>query len=257
MSLTLGACYTIIQYPHLHQRFRRHINSKRADHRGDWLLAFHIMLLAYYVSLLIALFNWEILVSTNIVQAGISLLLIGWTISLMLMPRHLYKTDNYLQVNLNLVQKNNQGARGEKRGVSYTLKDNIKKEYVHKISSYMESARPFLRKNFSLNKLTQDLDLSPTYTSRVINEVYGKNFKDYVNGFRIENACKNLLNEKMKNYTIEAIAQESGFHSRTAFYNAFKRIMRMSPGEYISRNSKKTSKKITIQAKGAFHSLQN
>ena len=242
ISLGLGVCYLAMQYRDLSYRFRKTFKGKVVDHLTNWLLAFNIMLLAHYSSLVLALFHDEILVSTYIVQGGVSILLIGWTISLMLMPRHLYKTNNYLQVNLNFAQKSIQGASTlEKKSVRYTLKDHIKKEYVRKISSYMESAKPFLRKNFTLNKLTQDLELSPTYTSRVINEVYGKNFKDYVNGFRIENACKNLLNEKMRNYTIEAIAQESGFHSRTAFYNAFKRIMHMSPGEYISRNRKKVT----------------
>lgn len=240
INLALGIGYFVIQYPYLSKRLGRNADAKKTDNHNDWLLAFHIVLLTYYVALLIAVFDQDIFVTTTILQGGVAMLLIGWTVALVLMPRYLYKTDRYLLVNVSLASKKaTDTSTSKKRNVSYTLKDHIKKEYVEKISSYMESTKPFLRKNFTLNKLTQDLELSPTYTSRVINEVYGKNFKDYVNGFRIENACENLLNEKMKNYTIEAIAQESGFHSRTAFYNAFKRIMHMSPGEYISLNSKK------------------
>ena len=104
----------------------------------------------------------------------------------------------------------------------------------------MESEKPFLEKSLTLSKLTQKLDLSATYTSRIINEAYGKNFKEFVNSYRIKMAFNNLVSENLINYTIEGIAKESGFHSRTAFYNAFKKAMNMSPGEYISKNRKES-----------------
>ena len=201
------------------------------------------ILFSYYVALVYTIFIKEPLMVATLVQGSGSLLLLGWSVALLLMPRYLYKTTRNATVNfVNMPSDKTKPGYNTGRKVKYTLNEQIKEEYLDKILSYMESDKPFLDKNFTVYKLSQYLDLSPTYTSRVINKVYGKNFKDFVNCYRIEKACKNLLNDNMKKYTIEAIAQESGFNSRTAFYNAFKRVMNMSPGEYISRHEKNSVK---------------
>ncbi len=99
----------------------------------------------------------------------------------------------------------------------------------------MEECEPFLKHDFCIHKLAESLQLSPTNTSRVINQVCGKTFRDFINGYRVKKACMHLKGDKMKLLTIEAIAFESGFHSRTACYNAFKKVMGVSPGEYIHK----------------------
>jgi len=67
----------------------------------------------------------------------------------------------------------------------------------------------------------------------VINEVYGKNFKTYINEFRIQEACRRLSDiEHYGNMTIQAIYEAVGFQSAASFIAAFKRSMGMTPSTY-------------------------
>ena len=45
-------------------------------------------------------------------------------------------------------------------------------------------------------------------------------------------AKKMLENEEFDNYTVVAIGLESGFNSKTSFYQAFKKHTRQTPSEY-------------------------
>ena len=243
LSVCLGLGYFFSYRKSILKRLRCLSRKQKVENLFPWILVFMGILFSYYVALVYTIFIKEPLMVATLVQGSGSLLLLGWSVALLLMPRYLYKTTRNATVNfVNMSSDKTKPGYNTGRKVKYTLNEQIKEEYLDKILSYMESDKPFLDKNFTVYKLSQYLDLSPTYTSRVINKVYGKNFKDFVNCYRIEKACKNLLNDDMKKYTIEAIAQESGFNSRTAFYNAFKRVMNMSPGEYISRHEKNSVK---------------
>lgn len=245
ISVSLGLGYFFTHYQSILKRLRYLSRKRKVENPFPWILIFLGVLFLYYAALVYTIFVDEPLMVATLVQGSGSLLLLGWSVALLLMPRYLYKTNRNATVNfVGMPSSAAKSGYNIQRKVKYTLNKQIKEEYLQKILSYMESDKPFLDKSFTVYKLSQYLDLSPTYTSRVINKVYGKNFKDFVNGYRIEKACINLLNDDMKKYTIEAIAQESGFNSRTAFYNAFKRAMNMSPGEYISRHKRNSLKSL-------------
>ncbi|WP_282088535.1 helix-turn-helix domain-containing protein [Aquimarina algiphila] len=80
--------------------------------------------------------------------------------------------------------------------------------------------------------MSTQLNISDNYLSQLVNKVTGRNFTDYVNGFRIEDAKSKLRNPEFINYTIIAIALESEFNSKSTFYGAFKKLTDISPKEY-------------------------
>ena len=53
-------------------------------------------------------------------------------------------------------------------------------------------------------------------------------------------AKKMFVSEKYKSLTILAIAQEVGFNSKSAFYNAFKKHCGVSPSRFIKEHQKST-----------------
>ena len=57
------------------------------------------------------------------------------------------------------------------------------------------------------------------------------NVNSYLNRLRVEYSVK-LIKEK-NNFSIEAIAEEAGFNSRSTFYRAFYKQFGMTPTEYI------------------------
>jgi AraC-like DNA-binding protein len=64
-----------------------------------------------------------------------------------------------------------------------------------------------------------------------------KNFYDLVNGYRVEEAKRLLLDPKSFNYTILSVGFEAGFNSKTTFNTVFKKFTGLSPTEF--RDKKK------------------
>ena len=58
------------------------------------------------------------------------------------------------------------------------------------------------------------------------------NFNNYINSFRVEYAKELLVTNKFSNLSIEGIGIEAGFHSKSTFYAAFKKIENTTPAQY-------------------------
>ena len=104
---------------------------------------------------------------------------------------------------------------------------------IHKIEVF-EKNQDFLRKNITLDSLSKEFDTNRDYLSKLINELKGKNFTQYLNELRINYIVSELkTNEKMRKYTIAAISEEIGFNNSETFTNAFKKITGTLPSYYI------------------------
>jgi AraC-like DNA-binding protein len=100
----------------------------------------------------------------------------------------------------------------------------------------MAAERPYLDSNLNLVKLAERLDLTPHKLSYTINAGYQLNFFQFVNQYRVEKAKELLLNNH-QNYTVLAIAFESGFNSKTAFNTTFKKICGQTPTEFAKAHA--------------------
>lgn len=85
----------------------------------------------------------------------------------------------------------------------------------------------YLSPELSREDLAQIVHLNNARFARMIRECTGTNFNGYINGLRINYAIK--LMKKYPNYTIRAIADESGFNSAPILYNLFKKKTGMTP----------------------------
>ena len=80
--------------------------------------------------------------------------------------------------------------------------------------------------------------LAIALVSEAINEGYGKNFRSFLNDYRIKEAMQRLAdNDRYGNYTIKAISESVGYKSQANFINIFTRLTGMKPSIYqkISR----------------------
>ena len=94
----------------------------------------------------------------------------------------------------------------------------------------------YLDSNLSLEKVAENLQLSPSYLSRIINSELNTSFPDYLNSLRVNEAKKYLINPEFSNYTIVAIGLEAGFNSRSSFYNVFKKVTGKTPMAFQKEN---------------------
>lgn len=98
---------------------------------------------------------------------------------------------------------------------------------------YMMERRPFLVDNYSLQDLANALFTNRAYLSKTINKFSGRNFCSYVNYYRIMYAVA-LFRDNMS-LKVTDMAELSGFHSITSFYQAFRSVMGEPPSHWCSR----------------------
>lgn len=106
--------------------------------------------------------------------------------------------------------------------------------YVDSMKSFMDNKSPYLQSDFQIVDLANELNIPVHHCSFVINSSFDKNFRDWINGYRITFFIRQypLKSDRM---TIEAIAYESGFKSLTTFYNAFKKETGLMPKAFFSQ----------------------
>jgi AraC-like DNA-binding protein len=103
---------------------------------------------------------------------------------------------------------------------------------LDELQSHMVLKKSYLDGNLNLLQFSAELGISSNYLSQVINEQLGKNFFDFINGYRVEEAKLHLSNPQKRNANILTIALDSGFNSKSAFYSAFKKHLGMTPGQF-------------------------
>lgn len=87
--------------------------------------------------------------------------------------------------------------------------------------------------DFSLERLTELVHSNRTYVSKVINNIYQKNFRVVLNEIRVERACRLLTDSPIhRKMTVEGLAESVGYRSRSNFIATFKKITGVSPSEY-------------------------
>ena len=106
------------------------------------------------------------------------------------------------------------------------------REYIEKLNKYFVENKPYLNPELNLPQLATDTGISSHYLSQVINEYYKMNFFDYINQQRVEVVKTRIIDLQYKNYSILGIAFESGFNSKSAFNQVFKKFTGLTPSEY-------------------------
>ncbi|WP_413533272.1 helix-turn-helix domain-containing protein [Empedobacter brevis] len=102
-----------------------------------------------------------------------------------------------------------------------------------------EEQKLFLNPKISLNDLVKELNANRTIVSNYINRSRSKNFNQYINELRINHLLNRLVDEPyLKKYTIDALAEETGFNSRKTFSDAFLDHTGFRPSNFIKNLSK-------------------
>lgn len=109
-----------------------------------------------------------------------------------------------------------------------TLSEASKVEIAQKIVEQMESGKYYLNRFGSLNDLARKVNSSPNYVSQVINDHLRTTFLELIANYRVKEAQQLLLRADA-DLSIEQIAERVGYNSKSAFYQAFKRMTGKTP----------------------------
>ena len=104
-------------------------------------------------------------------------------------------------------------------------------EFV-RLVALMEEKELYKNSTLTLPELAQEMNISQHYLSEVINTQLGKNFYDFVNGYRAEEVMRRMRDPKASHLTILAIALEAGFNTKSSFNTFFKKYTGLTPSQY-------------------------
>jgi AraC-like DNA-binding protein len=124
---------------------------------------------------------------------------------------------------------------GDKKPASYERSGLTKEQatvYHARLLELMNDKQFYLEGELTAHQLALQLDLSPNHLSQVINQLEGKSFFDFINGYRVEEVKRKMADSRYRNFTLLAIALESGFNSKTSFNTVFKKITGQTPSQY-------------------------
>lgn len=120
-----------------------------------------------------------------------------------------------------------------------TLSDDLKTEYIQTILDFMDSERPHLNPELTIQDLSKQMNITRHHLTEILNNDLGKNFFNFVNEYRVEEVKKRLLNPKFEHLTIVAIAFDSGFNSKSTFNSIFKQQTGNTPSKWRDKELKK------------------
>ncbi|MCB0707717.1 MAG: helix-turn-helix transcriptional regulator [Saprospiraceae bacterium] len=100
----------------------------------------------------------------------------------------------------------------------------------------MEQQKDFLNPTLSLQEFAEALQLPARLVSTQINQGLHKSFVDFVNQYRVEEVQSKIQLGALDQYTLLALALDSGFNSKSTFNRVFKKQTGISPSEYINRS---------------------
>ena len=111
--------------------------------------------------------------------------------------------------------------------------DEATKEIILKgIEQQMKVEKYFKSSTASLSGLAKSINESSHHVSQVINEKLNQSFFEMLASYRVEEAKAILKTELGKKLTIEEIAEQVGYNSKSAFNTAFKKITSQTPSEF-------------------------
>lgn len=112
------------------------------------------------------------------------------------------------------------------------LKTDTREQILQQLDKLMEDECLYADSRISIEDLAMKLSTSSKYLSQAINEVYQRNFFNYINEYRINKAKSMLQSDEHTTFSIEGIAKMVGFQSKSSFYTAFKKSTGITPTEY-------------------------
>lgn len=112
------------------------------------------------------------------------------------------------------------------------LSEADKEMILAKIKLEMGKNKYYLNHMASLEDLAKLIKYGKHHVSQVINEKLGRNFFEMLAEYRVEEAKEILKADKENKITIENLADEVGYNSKSAFNNAFKKLTGKTPSEF-------------------------
>ncbi len=173
---------------------------------------------------------------SELVSSFVSELLFNLSILILTMYLGYYQIRviaRYLRVVQNVP---NEAPKSVKVKEQVSTVDPKLEELFSSVDDLVESEKLYLNFDISIHELGKRMNMNSKYLSQAINKKDGLNFNRFINEKRVKYASQLILDDAYNAYTIEGIAKESGFRSKSTFNTTFKAIIGCTPSEYKKQN---------------------
>ncbi|WP_111977849.1 helix-turn-helix domain-containing protein [Algibacillus agarilyticus] len=103
---------------------------------------------------------------------------------------------------------------------------------IDSLFNIMQEQKCYRKHNLTIEAFSEVVNLPVREVSQIINQYYEKNFYEFVNEFRINDAKKLLKDPTWRRKSIQLIYEEVGFNSKSSFNTLFKKNVGMTPSHF-------------------------
>jgi YesN/AraC family two-component response regulator len=128
-------------------------------------------------------------------------------------------------------EKNAQSA--ESQYTQNALPDPFDLSLMDEIERFIKDKKLYKNPSLTLDILSNELKIKRNYISNAINRCRKVNFNTYINEYRIKEAIWIISDNSQKKISVEDVAFDVGFNSRSVFSRTFKKITGLSPISFI------------------------
>lgn len=143
-----------------------------------------------------------------------------------------FKPDIFLQPAHTSSEENNSIPTVERKAAPVDTKEQeeIPEEVLETISELMENDKIYREMGLTIGQLAEKVDIQEYRLRRIINAGMGhRNFNDFLNRYRVREACERLSNPAEQETAVLNIALDAGFRSLSSFNKAFKDSQNLTP----------------------------
>lgn len=217
-------------------RLKKRKQSDLSSKFSGWIRTYSILCLALFLSLLAGM----------AIDPGDGISgSMGPAAVLLCAAMHIYFSPHVLE-NRQKGLCSGESASGCRKGVRTKagfgeLAGGKKRDYLSKLDDVMQSQKPFLKKEITIKELSAQTDIAPTMLYSLIDTEYGLNFNDYINKKRVEYFIEKFQDPDWRHLSLEGMAKNCGFGSRTSCFRSFIRHTGMPPSKYLEGTKGKTA----------------
>lgn len=110
-------------------------------------------------------------------------------------------------------------------------------ELGERVLKVMKEKKPYLNYDFSLDDLADLLEVPKHHLYYCFHNVLHTKFTRLRTEYRIEHAKQLLIESDFRKVTLDSVGRDSGFASKSGFYNTFKAEVGCSPGEFAQSHN--------------------
>lgn len=112
------------------------------------------------------------------------------------------------------------------------------REICEKATEYLKTTKAYLRPDINLALFAKEVGIPQRTLSKSINGYLHRNFFEFINEMRVEEAKHQLLHLDALGYNVDSVYTECGFRSRSTFFLVFKKTTGKTPATWLAETQK-------------------